>query len=139
MGCTSVLLSSTVATNNFLFTADIANLDVFRDDSVAIHRGVLHLLRSRFLWKNSCFEKIHLVNHGLDDLEIPLGIEFEADFADIFEVRGTTRERRGRRLESGSRDNAVTLRYEGLDRVIRETCIEADTHSATGIRNGIRI
>ena len=50
-GARPLLLSSTVATNNFLFTADIANLDVFRDDSVAIHRGVLHLLRSRFLWK----------------------------------------------------------------------------------------
>ena len=49
-----MLLSSTVATNNFLFTADAANLDVFRQGSVAIHRGVLHLVRSRFLWRDSC-------------------------------------------------------------------------------------
>ena len=125
-GARPLLLSSTVATNNFLFTADIANLDVFHDGEVAIHRGVLHLLRSRFLYKNSCFEKIRLVNHGLDDLDIPLGLEFEADFTDIFEVRGMTRERRGRRLESDIRSKSVTLRYEGLDHVIRETCIHVD-------------
>ena len=34
-----LLLSSTVATNNFLFTADLANLDVFSDGAIAIHRG----------------------------------------------------------------------------------------------------
>jgi hypothetical protein len=45
-----LLLSSTIEPNNFLFTADLANLDVSKHDKVAIHRGTLHLLRSRFLW-----------------------------------------------------------------------------------------
>jgi len=92
-----LLLSSTVATNNFVFTADATNLDVCRDGCVVIHRGVLHLVRSRFLWRDSCFEKLYFMNHGLEDLEIPVNITFAADFADIFEIRGMTRERRGRR------------------------------------------
>ncbi len=121
-----LLLSSTVATNNFLFTADLANLDVLREGEIAISRGVLHLVRSRFLWRDSCFEKLLFVNHGLDELEIPVGIGFDADFADIFEVRGTVRERRGRRLKDEVRDNSVILSYEGLDRVLRETCIQTD-------------
>ena len=53
-----LLLSSTVATNNFLFTADLANLDVFSDGAMVIHRGTLHLVRSRFLWRDSFFEKL---------------------------------------------------------------------------------
>ena len=84
-----LLLSSTVATNNFLFTADLANLDVFSEGEMVIHRGTLHLVRSRFLWRDSCFEKLLFVNHGLEDLEVPVRIGFDADFADIFEVRGT--------------------------------------------------
>ncbi len=92
-----LLLSSTVATNNFLFTADLANLDVLRDGTMAIHRGTLHLVRSRFLWRESCFEKLLFVNHGLEDLYVPVRIDFDADFTDIFEVRGTLRERKGRR------------------------------------------
>jgi len=121
-----LLLSSTVATNNFLFTADIANLDVFRESSIAIHRGVLHLVRSRFLWQDSCFEKLFFVNHGLEDLDVPVRISFDADFTDVFEVRGTSRERRGRRLEPRVERNSVTLPYRGLDDVVRETLILSD-------------
>ena len=121
-----LLLSSTVATNNFLFTADLANLDVFREEQIAIHRGALHVVRSRFLWRDSCFEKILLVNHGLEEMEVPLRIGFEADFADVFEVRGTQRERRGRRLDEQITDTAVILSYEGLDRVVRQTSIRSD-------------
>jgi glycogen debranching enzyme len=121
-----LLLSSTVATNNFIFTADLANLDVSREGSVAIPRGVLHLVRSRFLWGNTCFEKLLFVNHGLDTLELPIGIEFDADFKDIFEVRGNVREHTGRKLETSLKRNSVGIRYEGLDHVVRETLIQTD-------------
>ncbi|MFZ0734480.1 MAG: amylo-alpha-1,6-glucosidase [Candidatus Sulfotelmatobacter sp.] len=121
-----LLLSSTMATNNSLFTADITNLDVFREGAIAINRGVLHLVRSRFLYRASCFENLRLVNHGLDPLRIPLDLSFEADFADIFEVRGTARQRSGRRLPTEVHDNSICRRYEGLDRVLRQTSIHSN-------------
>jgi glycogen debranching enzyme len=121
-----LLLSSTVATNNFQFTADAANLDVSRGGSVVIHRGVLHLVRTRFLWRDSCFEKLDFVSHALHDLEIPVSITYDADFADIFEVRGTLREKHGRRLETEVHDHSVVLAYEGLDHVVRETRIQSN-------------
>jgi glycogen debranching enzyme len=125
-----LLLSSNVATNNFLFTADLANLDVSEDDTLAIHRGTLHLVRSRFLWQDSCFERLLFVNHGLEDLEVPVRIGFDADFADIFEVRGTSREHRGRRLDTQVQGKSVILSYEGLDRLIRHTVIQTDATPA---------
>jgi glycogen debranching enzyme len=122
-----LLLSSTVATNNFIFTADLANLDVSRDnDEVAIPRGTLHLLRSKFLWRNRCYEEFLFVNHGLSSLEVPFSIAFNADFADIFEVRGTHRNKKGERLPDRVERDSVVLSYEGLDRVIRRTCIQSD-------------
>jgi glycogen debranching enzyme len=121
-----LLLSSTVATNNFLFTADLANLDVSREGEIAIHRGTLHVMRSRFLWRNSCFENLLFVNHGLEDVEVPVRIGFDADFADVFEVRGTLRDRKGRRLDEEVADRSVTLAYEGLDHVVRQTVIRSD-------------
>ena len=126
-----LLLSSTVATNNFLFTADLANLDVFSDGEMVIHRGTLHLVRTRFLWRHSCFEKLLFVNHGLEDLEVPVRVGFDADFTDIFEVRGMARERKGRRQNDQIEDGSVILSYEGLDRVVRRTCIRSD---AAGLR-----
>jgi glycogen debranching enzyme len=132
-----LLLSSTVATNNFLFTADLANLDVFSEGEMVIHRGTLHLVRSRFLWRDSFFEKLLFVNHGLEDLEVPIRIGFDADFADIFEVRGTVREKRGERLEEQISGNSVLLSYEGLDRIVRQTCIRSDAHGVRASQAGL--
>ena len=123
-----LLLSSTVASNNFLFTADLANLDVSSETEVVIPRGTLHLLRSRFLWKNQCYERLLFVNHGLAPLELPLTIAFDSDFADIFEVRGTRREKRGRRLPTDTDEDSVLISYEGLDGVIRRTRLQSDPH-----------
>src|SRR5262249_6133171 len=53
-------------------------------------------------------------------------IQFEADFADIFEVRGTHRAARGRDLGAAVQDGGVVLGYEGLDRVVRRTHLRFD-------------
>jgi glycogen debranching enzyme len=121
-----LLLSSTVETNNFLFSADLTNLDVSRENEVVIPRGTLHILRSRFLWKAVCYEEFLFVNHGLSEVVAPLRITFDADFADIFEVRGMLRERRGERLPTETEPDSVLLSYRGLDRVVRNTCIQCD-------------
>jgi glycogen debranching enzyme len=132
-----LLLSSTVATNNFLFTADLANLDVFSDGEMVIHRGTLHLVRTRFLWRDSCFEKLLFVNHGLENLEVPVRVEFDADFTDIFEVRGTGRERKGRQLPEQIDGNSVVLSYEGLDRVVRQTRVRTDAKAVKSYESGL--
>jgi glycogen debranching enzyme len=119
-----LLLSSTIEPNNFLFTADLANLDVSRGDSVVIHRGTLHLLRSRFLWRGVAYEELEFVNYGMEPLCVPLSILFAADFADIFEVRGTPRDHRGRQLDEETGENCIVLAYEGLDNVTRKMRIE---------------
>jgi glycogen debranching enzyme len=126
-----LLLSSTIEPNNFLFTADLANLDVSKHDKVAIHRGTLHLLRSRFLWQQACYEELSFVNYGMEALSVPLSISFAADFADIFQVRGMTRERLGRMLDPEVAESTLTLSCEGLDGVTRRTrirCNIAPTH-----------
>jgi glycogen debranching enzyme len=114
-GTRPLLLSSTVDMSNFVFTADLANLDVSRENEVVIPRGTLHILRSRFLWRNTCYEELEFVNHGLSDLLIPFQTTFDCDFADIFEVRGMRRQRRGLLRPPESGEQSLLLSYEGLD------------------------
>ena len=121
-----LLLSSTVEADNFLFSADLANLDVSFEGNVVNPRGTLHLLRSRFLWRDVCYEQFLFVNHGMSELLVPFRIHFDADFADIFEVRGTRRPGRGQRLAGEVQGNSVLLRYQGLDGVIRRTCVRSN-------------
>ena len=52
---------------------------------------------------------------------VRLELRFEADFADLFEVRGMNRERRGERLPAVADGDSITLSYRGLDRLVRAT------------------
>ena len=61
-----LLLSSTIEPNNFLFSADLANLDVSRGGNVVIHRGTLHVLRSRFLWRGVAYDEFRFANFEED-------------------------------------------------------------------------
>jgi len=121
-----LLLSSTIESNNFLFTADLTNLDVSRGGSVAIHRGTLHLLRLRFLWHGIAYEELEFMNYGIEGLRVPVSISFASDFADIFEVRGTPRERKGPMLSDEVSEDCLVLGYEGLDKITRKMRIQCD-------------
>src|SRR5262249_17236401 len=61
---------------------------------------------------------------GLAPIQASFSLYFGADFADIFEVRGTRRPRRGRLLERTVEDGAAVLAYEGLDQVVRRTRLQ---------------
>ncbi len=54
-------------------------------------------------------------------VSLSLCYEFDADFVDIFEVRGAKRERRGEQQEPRVEPASVLFRYCGLDGVGRET------------------
>lgn len=118
-----LLLGSTVNDDNSLLAVDLANPDINIGGNVIIPRGTLHIFRSKFLWQGVCYERLRIVSHGLSPVEVVFSFGFEADFADIFEVRGLNRERRGR-LEDTVDERSVAFQYRGLDNVIRRTRLE---------------
>ncbi|HXG31519.1 MAG TPA: amylo-alpha-1,6-glucosidase [Thermodesulfobacteriota bacterium] len=118
-----LLLSSTVKEDNALLAVDLTNPDIYLNGRVLIPRGTLHIFRARFLWQGVCYERLRISNYGLFSVNVSFSIHFQADFADIFEVRGLKRERRGRRLEDIVGERDVVLGYEGLDGVVRRTRI----------------
>jgi glycogen debranching enzyme len=119
-----LLLSSTVSDDNVVFSADLTNSDVVRDSHVVLGRGTIHLLRARVLQGPTLVERVRVTNHGFARLEIPLSMRLAADFADVFEVRGTRRHERGQLSTSMSRDGAV-LSYRGLDGVERRARVRS--------------
>jgi glycogen debranching enzyme len=119
-----LFLSSTVKRSNDLMLVDLTNPDIPLDDDVVLKRGTVHVLRSKLLWGSACHERLRLANHGLTPIRVGLSLRFAADFADIFEVRGTRRERRGETLTPTVDAGRVVLGYHGLDGRLRRTCIE---------------
>ena len=121
-----LLLSSTVREDNAVLAVDATNPDVCRNGETVVPRGTVHIFRSKILWKRTCQERLRIHNFGRVPMDFSFSLEFDADFADIFELRGMTRERRGRRLETKIRQDEVVLVYEGLDRRSRRTRIVFD-------------
>ncbi|MGH9357276.1 MAG: amylo-alpha-1,6-glucosidase [Terriglobia bacterium] len=116
-----MLLSSSVQEDNVLLAVDLTNPDIHAGGKLSIPRGSLHISRSKFLWKAVCFEQLRLTNFSLSPVVASLSIEFDADFADVFEVRGIKRERKGRFLPEEVNKCCAILRYEGLDGVVRKS------------------
>src|SRR5512147_1092941 len=114
-----LLLSSTLKENNVVLNVDLTNPDITLEGQVEISRGALHLSRARFLWQGLCFERIRVHSYSLGSIPVRLSFSVDADFADLFEVRGKIRSRRGRRLEAITSKDGISLGYEGLDCVAR--------------------
>ena len=118
------LLSSTLNADNAVFAVDLTNPDVCRDGTMIVPRGTLYLLRTKFLWQGACYERLSISNYGEAPLDVSFTFQFAADFADIFEVRGKTRARKGHYLPERIEAGSLHFAYEGRDGVIRRTHIE---------------
>ncbi len=91
-----LLLSSTVRDDNAAFTSDLTVPDLFDlGEKLVLEHDLLHLRRSRFLWNGACYERLAVRNFDERPRRIRIDITFAVDFADLFEVRGAHRLRRG--------------------------------------------
>jgi glycogen debranching enzyme len=130
-----ILLSSTAPSDQPLLEADFANLEVRSAGRPVLPAGSIHLARTRLLRPGVAYESIRLRNYGLEPARIRLDLAFEADFADLFEVRGTPRSRRGEAFDPEVTEGRIRFAYLGLDQVVRRTLVEchpAPTWSDSG-------
>lgn len=118
-----LLLSSNVKEDNDFLAVDLTNPALPADGAPALPHGVIHLVRTAFLWNGEYFERLEISSFTSQPVSLRLQFDFEADFVDLFELRGTRRQRRGRQLEPQVSPTQVTLAYEGLDSVVRKTIV----------------
>ena len=138
-GFRPLLLSSTIREDNVLFGIDLTNPDIQLDSGASLPRGTVHIYRSKFLTELVCYDHIALNNYGDNAIDVEVSFDFEADFADIFEVRGEKRKRRGEKLPEEVGRSSVTLAYDGLDHMRRTTRVVCSAPSAEPHEGGILI
>lgn len=119
-----VLLSAALRRDNTLLAANLTNPDFTDEAGTSVMHGMLHFFRGKFLWEGRCHEHIRVRNYGASPVRVSLTFVFDADYADIFEVRGKRRPKRGRRTETKVDAARITMGYVGLDRVTRHTVID---------------
>jgi glycogen debranching enzyme len=125
-----LLLSSTVEQDNVVLTVDLSNPDIYQGNTIVLPREILHIRRSKFLWQGTCHERIAVRNFDSRPHQCWLTINFAADFADLFEIRGMQRPKRGELTCAVIGGNKTIFRYMGLDRIERrnEICFDPPPH-----------
>src|SRR6201998_4222407 len=116
-----LLLGSNMRDDNSALTVDLTNPDVYCQGRVVLQKDMLHIVRSIFLWRGTTYQRIGLQNHGDRPASFDLTLLFDNDFADLFEVRGEKRSRRGIGASKLSSPVDVMLEYKGLEGVWRRT------------------
>ncbi len=129
-GARPLLLSSSLADDNVTLTSDLSNASVTDLADTPLDYGQIHLQRSTFLWRGACHERLLLRNFSTARRRLRLQFRFEADFADLFEVRGMRRARRGEMLPATLGSDTVTLAYRGLDGLTRTTRLHFEPEPA---------
>src|SRR5580658_3574983 len=77
---------------------------IYRDGRVYLSLGSLHLGLRKFLWLGACYQELRIENHGNQLTDVDIALQFAADFADIYEVRGLKRQARGVDLDPEAGD-----------------------------------
>jgi glycogen debranching enzyme len=141
-GHSPVLLSST-ADKGFSLSVLCTNPRIderLRPDTIGIRRELV--------LNGALFEEIEVSNYSTTTISFELSLSFDADFVDLFEVRGHVREKRGRLLRSVEAlslieaapfseehhhyneepEKSLTLAYQGLDGMVMESRIKFQHH-----------
>lgn len=123
-GVRPLLLSSTIREDNVVFAIDLTNPDLMLSSGIYLPHGTLHIYRTKFLTEGVVHDRIRLHNYADKPVDVDLSFDFEADFADIFEVRGEKRQKRGQMIPEEMSHAGVMFAYQGLDGVLRSTRLE---------------
>jgi glycogen debranching enzyme len=131
-----LLLGSNLRDDNSALTVDLTNPDVYRSGRIVLQKDMLHIVRTIFLWRGTAYQRIGVQNHGESTASFDLTLLFDNDFADLFEVRGERRPRRG--IGSGKLLSPadVALEYRGLDDKLRSTALQFDPRPTRLAVNG---
>lgn len=130
-----VLLSST-AKKGFALNVLAANPRLDKTDSDEPILPETIGIEREIVIEGGLFEEITITNYNTSTVEFTISLTFDADFLDIFDVRGYAREKRGQKLhflENSLGSNyhlkpEIILAYQGLDGIIAESRIQFNNY-----------
>jgi glycogen debranching enzyme len=122
-GHRALCLSSTVQPDNLTLDVDMTCPDIFQGDRLVLAKDTFHVARAKFLWEAGCYELFTITSYAEQRTKLCVALEFAADFADLFEIRGYRRSRRGAVAAQVRGPGEVAFVYRSLDGLARETRI----------------
>ncbi|ESU71718.1 amylo-alpha-16-glucosidase [Geobacillus thermopakistaniensis] len=130
-----VLLASDAA-QNYVATILLTNPHIERDGELILWRESVEIERKRFIYAGVLYETIKLKNYHPKPVQLEISVHMDADFADMFIVRGFQTGEVGKRTGQTIGKRSLTFHYEGADGVERATKVSWDREEKTVKEHG---
>ena len=121
-GHRAVVLSSSTE-NTFVSQIELTTGNITLRDSFDLPENTIHIRREQLLGNDVFFDRFTFQNFNLVAVEMFIELAFEADFVDVFQVRGCPRSSHGQFYRPVVERDRLSFHYRGLDGVLRYTVI----------------
>src|SRR3954470_19043183 len=116
-----VLSSSTEKT--FSSQIELTTGNITLRDSFDLPENTIHIRREQLLANDIFFDRLTFENFNLTAVDFLIDLTYDADFVDVFPVRGVARRVNGQYYKPIAKEVRIAFVYRGLDEVVRQTIV----------------
>src|SRR5579872_7036439 len=124
-GVAPVFLSSSTS-KHYIATFQFINPELVLPSGQRIGQQTVSIRRSRFVTSRGMYERIGVLNCNRFPIELDIVLAFDADFRDIFAVRGFTTQRVAGEVNISFGGEGIAFGYRGRDGARRTTDVLFD-------------
>jgi glycogen debranching enzyme len=121
-GQRSVVLSSSTE-KTFVSQIELTTGNITLRDSFDLPENTVHIRREQLLASDILYDRYTFENFNRCAVKFTVEISFNADFVDVFQVRGVARAEHGQYFQPVIESDGIIFSYRGQDNVLRQTLI----------------
>jgi len=121
---------------NYMSTIILTNPHMEEGDRLVLRRESIELRRTRYIYKDVLYESIRVANYSPHACSFDISLQFDADFTDMFVVRGFMDGKLGTRTGKRVDRDGIAMGYDGSDGIRRELRIGWSGHSGNAGPDG---
>ena len=121
-GQRSVVLSSSTE-KTFVSQIELTTGNITLRDSFDLPENTIHIRREQLLASDILFDRYTFENFNRCPVEFTVEVSCDADFVDVFQVRGVATRSHGQYFQPLIEDDGLIFSYRGRDDVLRQTVI----------------
>jgi glycogen debranching enzyme len=122
-GHRTVVLSSSTE-KSYASQIELTTGNITLRDSFDLPENTVHIRRDQLLSRNVVFDHFFFENFNLKPIRFHVELTYNADFVDVFQVRGVARGNCGHYYQPLAKDGILSFVYRGLDGILRQTSIQ---------------
>lgn len=130
------IVLSSEADQNYVSETVLTNPHMEEDGRLILWRESVELRRTRFIYGDVLYDKLTMTNFSPGPLAFDVTLRFEADFTDMFVVRGFMDGKLGSPERPQAEAGELRFGYEGADGIRRALRIRWDDPDATASEDG---